>query len=371
MKQIKSEEQIKVNNYIDRDATDIIKGVALIFMFIHHFFTIQSFYIESIHYDNLAGAAKLLSEPFKICVPIFAFLTGYFYAFAKKKSIGYSLKKSTDVWLTYFVFFLLLLIPAAVLGCWEASAKSFLLEAFGIHTSVMVFCWYVIFYIISMLLLPLYHLAAKRHILPAILLGLVLPMAVAVPVQEFVSIPADDIKGIINDFLKWFPCIAGGYIFGQYGLFDKVFVPLFSKGIGSRILRTTICLVLMIIAFMGRYYIPDIHFNISVLTISFGMDFIYAPMFIFGLVGIIYMIPRRKILLPLAVIGKYSLGMWFVHCIFFNVCKEYTQPILFFPKNPILVLLWGIVICLAVSAAVTEALRPLLKLKNKLLFKNC
>lgn len=371
MKQSEQQDRITVNSYIERDVTDIIKGVALVFMFIHHFFTIPSFYIDSIRYDSLSGAAQALSEPFKICVPIFAFLTGYFYVFAKKKSIGYSLKKSTDVWLTYFVFFLLLLIPAAALGCWDASVKSFFLEAFGVHTSVMIFCWYVIFYIISILLLPLYHLAAKRHILIAVLLGLALPMAIRYPVQEFVRIPGEDITGIVNDFLKWFPCIAAGYIAGRYGLFEKVFVPLFSRGIRSKILRALICVILMLIAFMGRYFLPDVSFNISVFTIGFGMDFIYAPMFIFGLVGIVYLIPFRKIFLPLAIIGKYSLGMWFVHCIFFNMCKEYTQPILYFPKNPVLVVLWGLLICLAVSAAVTEALRPLLKLKNKLLFKNC
>ena len=44
-------------------------------------------------------------------------------------------------------------------------------------------------------------------------------------------------------------------------------------------------------------------------------------------------------------VGRYSLLMWFIHCIFFNNCKDIFQPILYWPRNPILVLLWGISIC--------------------------
>lgn len=68
-----------VQSFIERDETNIIKGIAIVFMFIHHFFTIPSLWISDIY--NLAP----FSECFKICVPIFAFLTGYFYFLPVKK----------------------------------------------------------------------------------------------------------------------------------------------------------------------------------------------------------------------------------------------------------------------------------------------
>ncbi|MBQ3417945.1 MAG: acyltransferase [Ruminococcus sp.] len=361
---------ITTNNYIERDATDIIKGVALVFMFIHHFFTIPGYYIDGISYPYLEDFSRIFSEPFKICVPIFAFLTGYFYVFTKKKNLKYSLKKGTDVWLTYFCFFLLLLIPAVALGCWDASVKNFLLEAFAIYRPTMKFCWYVYFYIIAILLLPLYHLGAKKHILIAAALGLALPVCVTAVLTDRVGFLSENLVKMLFDILQWFPCVAVGYIVAQYELFEKWFDFLFKRHIKVKGIRIAIYVILMGVAFMGRYFIPSVCFNISIFTVSFSWDFLLVPFFVYGLLNLYYAIPWKKILLPLSVIGKYSLGMWFFHSIFFNSCKEYTQPILYFPKNPILVLLWGLLICFGISFAVTKAIAPLLKLKNRLLFRD-
>ena len=353
-------------SYIERNATDILKGVALIFMFIHHFFTFPMYYIDGISYPYLEGFAESFNEPFKICVSIFAFLTGYFYVFAKNKRMKYSLKKATDVWAIYFVFFILLLIPAVILGCWEGSGKSFLMEAVGIYRPNMIFCWYVDFYILSVLLLPLYHLAAKKHILIAVILGIALPIAIITVLKCFVHIPDINIEKTIHNFFRWFPCIASGYIFAQFGLFEKWFDFLFKRSIKSKGIRIVVYFILMGIAFFGRRYLYDIWFNVSIFTV----DFILAPLFIYGLLNLYYELPYKKALGIIAVIGRYSLGMWFFHCIFFNICKKYTQPILYFPKNPIFVLIWGLALCLLVSFAVTKAITPLLKWKNKILFKN-
>ncbi len=354
--------------YLERDATGIIKGVALVFMFVHHFFTIPSYYVDGIAYPYLEGFAVMFKEPFKICVAIFAFLTGYFYVFSEKR-LRYSLRKSTDVWTSYFVFFLLLLIPAAALGCWDASVKNFVLEAFGIINPTMTFCWYIDFYILSLLLLPLFHMAAKKHIIIAALAGVALPIGVTAAMTGYVHIPNADIEKLVFNFLRWFPCIASGYIFARYELFERCFDVLFKRHIKYKWLRVLIYIILMLITFVGRKYLYNISFNVSIFTFNFSLDFLLAPLFIYGLLNIINAVKHKKLLAPLSIIGKYSMGMWFLHCIFFNTCKEYTQILLFFPRNPILVLIWGLAICLAVSAAVMIPVRWLLKQKNKLFAK--
>ena len=58
-----------------------------------------------------------------------------------------------------------------------------------------------------------------------------------------------------------------------------------------------------------------------------------------------------------------------LHGIFFNTCKEYTQWILYYPKNPILVLLWGLALCLFVSVIIMFPIDFIVKIKNKLFFK--
>ena len=76
------------------------------------------------------------------------------------------------------------------------------------------------------------------------------------------------------------------------------------------------------------------------------------------------MIKNIKLLLPLSIIGKYSLLMWFLHSVFFNVSKAYTQTILYYPHNPILVVLWGLIICLAVAFVISFPINWLNKAKN-------
>ena len=45
-------------------------------------------------------------------------------------------------------------------------------------------------------------------------------------------------------------------------------------------------------------------------------------------------------------LGKKSTYIWFIHCIFFNQLALYTQPFLYFFKDPLLVLINGIILCL-------------------------
>ncbi len=59
--------------------SDIIKGIAIILMYVHHFFCFPTWYVDGISYPQLTGFAEFFRFPTKICVPVFAFLTGYVY----------------------------------------------------------------------------------------------------------------------------------------------------------------------------------------------------------------------------------------------------------------------------------------------------
>ena len=359
--------ELKSDSYIRRDATGIIKGVALVFMFIHHFFTLPEYYTVDTPFPFSEKFAEIFKEPFKICVPVFAFLTGVFYVYVKKKNLRYSLKKASDLWLKYLFFFLLMLIPAIALKCWDFSAKALLLELTCLGNSIVTFNWYVIFYIIAILLMPLYHLLAKRHLLLAVITGIMIPIALDAVVESF-TISQPELYKVATNCLNWFPCIASGYIFAEHRVFERMFDPLFKNNIKPKALRGLIYFSVMAVAFMGRYFAPGVNFNVSVLTVDIPFDYLYAPLFVYGLVNIIYGFPWKKLWIPIGVIGKYSLGLWLVHRVFFNSCREYTLPILLLPKNPVLVLLWGLAICFAVTFVMMILIRPLLRLKNKWLF---
>ena len=93
-----------------------------------------------------------------------------------------------------------------------------------------------------------------------------------------------------------------------------------------------------------------------------------APVFVFSMVRLIGLIPWNPLFALIAKIGTHSMTMWFLHCLFFSsVTKEVFQPILYLPRNPLLVLIWGTGLCLLAAMLIDIPIRRMTALKNKIL----
>lgn len=99
-----------INEQFDRNTTNIIKGIMLTFMFILHFFTMPEEYVAGIAYPNLVGFSIFWNKPLDICVPVFAFLTGYFYHYSSTKDYRYSMKKLKQILIPYWMVYVVLLL---------------------------------------------------------------------------------------------------------------------------------------------------------------------------------------------------------------------------------------------------------------------
>lgn len=169
-----------------------------------------------------------------------------------------------------------------------------------------------------------------------------------------------------------FPCIGIGYICASCSLFkrfDKLMNLFRYKWI-----KLIVYIVLGSGVFLARHYLAKVTlFTIYLLgravSVSIFMDVVYTPIFVYSIINIIRMIPIKKFWNLIGEIGKYSLYMWFLHCIFFNVSKNIFQPILYWPKNPILVILWGLLLCYVAARLIDIPLKRLLINKNNILGK--
>lgn len=342
-------------SFIRREDTNVVKGVALIFMLIHHFFTFPQWLPEDVSYPVIEKIGDFFCEPFAICVPIFAFLTGYFY-YSTTLSIGngcyrYSLRKCTDLWIHYLFTFGILLIPAVLLGCYEFNVVEFAMECVGLYLPTMKFCWYVVFYCMAIFILPFFVRCCDKNLVLSVLVSVLCPVVLSKILKPFADYAIIGLLYDLSTYLIRFSSVVSGYIFAKYRLFEKM--TEFSKG-SSKTIRILMHVLLSLIAFLGVG-------NGEVLGA------IVAPLFIFGLVELIHEIRNRKLLVPLTVIGKYSLSIWFLHSIFFNRCEAYTKPILYLPQSPVLVFLWGLGLCLIAAVLIEIPIRFLTKLKNKAL----
>ena len=361
--------------YFSKEITDIIKGIALIMMFIHHFFTFPPWWGDVIDYPLIRSLSSYFFEPFKMCVLIFCFLTGYTYFFNRQKNLKYSLRKITDIFIAYWCVFLVFAVIAVLCG-YQYSASGLVKELFALQCPTMIFCWYVAFYWAGMLMLPLMAkiMAKTKNIhLDILLCVLIFPYTIRA-ILYFLS-DNTIVNNLLSNLICYFPTVLIGFVFAKYGLFEKLdnFV---SKTFSGRTGRIALFVFLFIASPMGRWYprsffiyfeeMPFIHRPLPFLI---NLDVVFTPFFVFAAVNLCKEIKAIYIKKGLAKIGKHSLLMWFVSCIFFNNSKQVFRPILYFPRNPVLVLLWGLIMCMAVSAVLDLGIGRLTARKNKLLFQ--
>lgn len=358
--------------YIDRNTTAAVKGIALLIMFLHHFFLFPEWNITDISYPGILPFIRFLQNPTKICVVVFAFITGYFYHFAREKTVRYSLGKIRGFLISYWVVLAILMIPAVALGYCRLTPALFIKELFGMDKQIMIFCWYVSFYILTMLALPLLTSLSPNRPGADILIMLILPVVAAVSIRGVLESEFGIEYGMVYvsaiNFGDWFPCVGAGYLCAKYGIFETYLDGLFSRirsSWGKGILWVLMCLV----AFFGRVLLC--RFQLGSIQICgewkelwFSMDIIYGPMFLYGIVNLLKTIKTDWIQKPLTAIGKQSMYMWFFHCAFFNSCSELTQPVLYALRNPLLVFLTGLGICYLAAVLVDIPLKKLQKRKK-------
>ena len=350
--------------FFDKNTTSVIKGIALVMMFLHHFFTFPAWWVKGISYPLLRDYSPYFRSPLKLCVPIFCFITGYFYFFNTHKSYKYSLKKITDILISYWSVFFIFAFIATVFVDYKYTKWDFIAECFALKHPTMYFCWYVIFYIIFMLLFPILTKLLSRDIHIDLFLSLILIPNIYRIINIYVQ------NSIISELLKnqqvWFPCVLAGYMFANYSLFERI-EHLNARLIKSPKLNTVLMLVCILCVPFARRDIPRLTMEIAPLpSVAIRLDVIYAPVFIYAVVYLCNTVRVGIVNRVLASIGKYSLLMWFLSCGFFNNCKTIFQPLLYFPHNPILVTIWGVLMCLSVSFVLDQGIVRIQKYKNAL-----
>ena len=361
MNSVTQREQAAVRPYFDRTMTLYIKGIALLCMLVHHFFTFPERYLPGIGYPYMDLFARIFQTPSRICVSVFAFLTGYFYYFSKKKTIGYSLKKDYQLLISYWVAYVILLGLSLLAGC-RFRLEDILMEMLTFRKDIMPDSWYVQFYLLAMLMLPLFVRLVPKKGPASYLVGLGVPVVLFTCLTAFLP---DELATITRAQQQWFTSIMIGYLAAQNDLFARCFDPLrdrFKKDWQKAVFGLGLMGLAMILRRFFIFGIFGVVFLTRNITFQLYLDVIYAPLFVYGTVTLLQHVKLPKwIHIPLAAIGKLSLPMWFAHGLFFNVAKELYQPIAFLPKFPPLVLIWGAVLSYGLAWCMDKVTKLILR----------
>lgn len=331
---------------MNKKTTQQIKGIAILIMILHHFIVIP--------FSELPYIITIFGNACKICVAIYAVLSGYGYFFAKQKTIRYGLKKIWGLLQIYWISLFTLFIPAAIIGGWKLTPWRLIVQLFGLLPNLNWFAWYVFFYIFCMLIMPLLcrHRVFRFNSLVNLILMIVVPYMFEVILH---IIPNFQDNTILNDLFScfsYFPCFLVGYWMAENKIIDKT---KYIKWMGNPMINLTgIAFV-----FCARICISSVA--------GFLLDVFYAPVFICCFVNVLERVECKPVSKVLSFLGEYSTGMWFFHAVFFStyVC-DWFQPVLNLVMWPPIMFMWLVVLSFAGAYGYQKLLVGFLVLGKKI-----
>lgn len=323
-----------------------IKGIAIILMVIHHAYGFPQWHLKGSEWSNLLNYHILIQNASIICVSIFVFITGGAYYINNNKTIKYSIKKLVCFLGNYWYVQAILYIVAICLADYKPSIKSTVLEMFGINTNIMFFCWYVSFYILLMMILPLYAYVVKgNNIIKNIVVSIILYGGFRL-VSLFIL--KGEILAVFNGVLIYIPVAMSGYFIVKFDILNKIYNK-FNINISSILFG--VGAILFVFIFGAKH--PFVK------NISAGVVLVPVLFLAISLTGIFNSLKIRRLL---EVLGKNSMNIWFIHGIFWGKeLRSIFQPFAYCWKEPILVVCWILICCTVLSMLIEKSKNVLFK----------
>lgn len=288
-----------------------IKGVAILMMLAHHCFAFPDYWLDDF---SVGAIPTAVCDSFKICVALFAFITGYSSFVTKERKYKDVLGKALCFLWQYWLQLFLIFLPVACIH-FSFSTKRILYNLIALHDNIILFAWYVFFHILVMLTFPFVKRLLGKRLwldLPIIVIGgyCVTAILYFLPVQG-------PLASMLLDCSIYYPVVGMGYLCARYGILDRIANRLHILGaIG----------IITLVLLLRTWF--------SVIK-GFSFDTFYTPLFIVSLCVILKKIQfLQKILMFL---GRNSFHMWLFHSIFFSAyTRDIMQPSVSWINIPII-----------------------------------
>lgn len=317
--------------------TMMLKGVAIWMMVVHHCFAVPSWYIETPDFFQDASWI-VVGRIAKQCVCLFAFLTGWTYYHHKDKSGRYSFYKIVSFLLLYWCSLALSAAIAFFFCSWRPSSfMDVISEIFPVNDHpLMIFVWYVWYYVLMMLIFPLYYYFETRKAAwlrwGGYAVGGVLLFVLSSQCPIFSN-------------LIWFPFSLFGYLIARWSVLEYIKTLASQVRLGNTIFGSVFVILAL---FLFR------DFHIGEYTGRLPWCF-FSPLFLIsGLSLLISAMPLPGFRSVMHLFGKHSVNIWFMHGLFFSPeTREVVQNVFFVYSNPIILFFTVLITSLVLSFALT------------------
>lgn len=362
--------------YLGKNSANFIKCIAIVLMLYHHLFGFDYWHIQFV-----VEGYGWLSAFGKICIDLFAFLTGIAFFSQKRYEKGlYRLEKALTFLVQYWLICVLFIAIGLVFNEPMPDLKTFLLNLFGLETGVggiiidytvlppvpfyfgnqyvnVCHAWYVAFYLLALLSFPLLkHIDTGKGILADTAFLFVLVALF----RGFTTLSGLDSVSLVKDYFDFFPVIALGYLVAKHQVFEKLdAIPT--------ILTLAVGLIVLYIAIYMRCDLIDS------MVFPIRPAHLYTPLLVFfftkiGKLGnfVLKKIPsiNRISLFAVKFVAANSMNIWYLHAIF-NTPRQSLQELAFFPVTDFRILIWVFALLNVVSFLISFSQKMLVSFVKK------
>lgn len=317
------------------------KGVAILFMLLLHLFCTKT-YIGLFEPTIFIGKYPLiyyLALFGDCCVAIYCFCSGYglMYNYINNPD-EYSMKNKNRIFRLYLKYWIIILIFVVIMGLilkkpgYPGDLKKLLLTMTGVNPSYNGAWWFFTTYLLLVgFSKSINRLILKTNTKVIIFLSLIF---YTIGYIQRIKVPI-----VLNN-------IYGDYFLRQLALFGTSQLPFIVGGIFQKEKTYS---KLKKVSYNLRYKNCILYSIIIALLILHGF---IETLFIGAFIGLIF-IPIFNILDKKEFVdsffqymGKHSTNLWLIHMFFYMI---YFKEIVYYPKYPILIFIWLILLCLPFS----------------------
>lgn len=285
----------------------------------------------------------------KICVAVWAFLSGIgaYYSYRKDILSAYksNIVRLANLMIQYVLILAVVFIPVIAL-ChptfmgeqYELDFKHIIYNIFACDAEYDKAAWYMRFYIMFVLSFPVIAGLRKRISSGAIfyigvfLLFLFLPKMFSL-IKGNAMLGTIPLKQTLGEYCNYILIVITGYLTAEYNLFEN-----FQKKCGK--MNLVFAVLFLVVAMALRSCSKTIHLGV----INVYTDILITPFVVYSFF-VFFQCVGDNIKHLFVYIGKASMVVWLVHWIF-NVGVSEIQMIAYFPKVSYLVVLWVLIMCL-------------------------
>ena len=341
-----------MKNGLSKKQSVMLQGIAIMMMLYHHLFSTPD--ALGISYTSLLSfigeeAELRLAWFFKICVGMYAFITGYgmvrSYALARGQEISenfglfhskcetgflktlvinykVSLKKLAQFYLFfYWPVFIIYMAVGFIFFKKEFLIGEFLLNLLGISSSYNGAWWYVLQYVKMLLTLPVidacfvYYKYKKDRIT-----AIIIAAAGIITCAILYLLPTREALLSAIEFFQpaYYLCFIMGFLISRFCLYELADLIL------DKYLPKAIYIIVAICAIIA---VMALRIHMAKDASSAGFDFIFVPVFIFGAGYLLSL--EGPIAKALSFIGSLSTYMWLIHVFYYD---HYAKNIVMFSR---------------------------------------